>query len=410
MSANASIIRYCIALQQILDLQILQIFSTAVSQSAVSQSAGVTSASSLHAQTDTGGSDLSSVQFPVTALATVSSGCLSRRAHILMDSDSSITLVTARLANSINAPKIKSCKIIRGMQNSTVARSSHAVRLTLEPFSDSSNEPVIILAQVVDWITDMDPQDLSSLRNQPFLRGKHLADQELGRFGMVDILLSVVDTNRCIHDVSVSSPDRSTRAWQSIFGWVVGGQIRSFSDKSNCLKLASEDDRTDEVLQRFWEQEEVADSLLTYSKEDKHALELFHDTTVCSKSGRYIIQLPKKEPTMSLGESRGFAMKRYYQNKRLLTRKGQWTSFHKGLDEYRVLGHAELVPASEFSSPSSQVYYLPTHGIVKESSTTTKLRIVFDSSAKSSNNLSLNDILCPGPSLYPLITTDLIVT
>ena len=322
-----------------------------------------------------------------------------------MDSGSSITLVTARLANSINAPKIKSCKIIRGMQNSTVARSSHVVRLTLEPLSGSSNESVIVLAHVIDWITDIEPLDLSSLRNQPILRGKHLADPELGRFGMVDILLGVVDTNRCIHNVSVSSPDRSTRAWQSIFGWVVGGQIRSFSDKSNCLKLASEDDRTDEVLQRFWEQEEVADSLLTYSKEDKHALVLFHDTTVHSKSGRYIVQLPKKEPTMSLGESRSFALKRYYQNKRSLTHKGQWTSFHKGLDEYRVFGHAELVSASEFSSPSSQVYYLPTHGVVKESSTTTKLCIVFDGSAKSSNNLSLNDILCPGPSFYPLITT-----
>ena len=30
---------------------------------------------------------------------------------------------------------------------------------------------------------------------------------------------------------------------------------------------------------------------------------------------------------------------------------------------------------------------------------------MFDGSAKSSNNVSLNDILCPGPSLYPLITT-----
>ena len=50
---------------------------SAVSQSVVSQSAGVTSASTLLAQTDTGSSDLSSVQFPVTALATVSSGCLS---------------------------------------------------------------------------------------------------------------------------------------------------------------------------------------------------------------------------------------------------------------------------------------------------------------------------------------------
>ena len=128
---------------------------SAVSQSAVSQPAGVTSASSLHAQTDTGGSELSSVQFPVTALATVSLGCLSRRAHILMNSGSSVTFVTARLANSINVPKIKSSKIIRGMQNSTVTRSSLAMRVTLEPLSGSSNESVIVLAHVVNWITDI---------------------------------------------------------------------------------------------------------------------------------------------------------------------------------------------------------------------------------------------------------------
>ena len=121
---------------------------------------------------------------------------------------------------------------------------------------------------------------------------------------MVDVLLSVVDTNRCIHDISVSSPDRSTRARQSIFGWVMGGKIHSLSNSVGCLKLTSADDRTDAILLHFWEQEEVPDSSPTYSKEDGHALELFHDTTTRDESGRYIIQLPKKEPTLPLGGSR----------------------------------------------------------------------------------------------------------
>ena len=43
------------------------------------------------------------------------------------------------------------------------------------------------------------------------------------------------------------------------------------------------------------------------------------------------------------------------------------------------------------------------HGVVKETSSTTKLRIVFDGSAASSSGHSLNDVLLHGPSLYPLL-------
>ena len=129
-----------------------------------------------------------------------------------------------------------------------------------------------------------------------------------------------------MHDISVSTPDRSTRAWQSIFGWVVGGKIHSLSNSVGCLKLTSADDHTDA---RLWEQEEVPDSSPTYSKEDGHALELFHDTTTRDESGRYIVQLPKKEPTLPLGESRSTALKRYHQNKRSLLAKGSGLHFIK---------------------------------------------------------------------------------
>lgn len=45
------------------------------------------------------------------------------------------------------------------------------------------------------------------------------------------------------------------------------------------------------------------------------------------------------------------------------------------------------------------IFYLPHHGVTKPSSSTTKLRVVFDGSAKSTTNISLNDILHVGSTI-----------
>ena len=47
------------------------------------------------------------------------------------------------------------------------------------------------------------------------------------------------------------------------------------------------------------------------------------------------------------------------------------------------LKHAECVPEADMHKPSQETFYLPMHAVRKEESTTTKLRVVFDASAKS---------------------------
>ncbi|XP_043591766.1 uncharacterized protein LOC122571746 [Bombus pyrosoma] len=49
--------------------------------------------------------------------------------------------------------------------------------------------------------------------------------------------------------------------------------------------------------------------------------------------------------------------------------------------------------------PTNHGYYLPHHGVIKESSDTTKLWVVFDGSASSTTGVSLNDALHTGPKL-----------
>jgi hypothetical protein len=44
-------------------------------------------------------------------------------------------------------------------------------------------------------------------------------------------------------------------------------------------------------------------------------------------------------------------------------------------------------------------YYMPDHGVLKEDSLTTKLRVVFDASAPTTSGYSFNDLQRVGPAL-----------
>lgn len=58
------------------------------------------------------------------------------------------------------------------------------------------------------------------------------------------------------------------------------------------------------------------------------------------------------------------------------------------------MGHIEEVINHQEST--QRKFYLSNHPVLKASSLTTKLRVVYDASAKSTSGLSLNDVLMYG--------------
>lgn len=51
------------------------------------------------------------------------------------------------------------------------------------------------------------------------------------------------------------------------------------------------------------------------------------------------------------------------------------------------------------SNEFKQTYYLPHHAVLRESSTSTKCRVVFNAFSKTSRGLSLNDCMMVGPKI-----------
>jgi hypothetical protein len=84
------------------------------------------------------------------------------------------------------------------------------------------------------------------------------------------------------------------------------------------------------------------------------------------------------------------------------------------MQEYEELGHINQL--NEDASSVEERYYLPHHAVFKSSSSTTRIRVVFDVSCRSSNGLSLNDPgwggklqLCNNPGSLMLLSTGTVV-
>jgi len=80
--------------------------------------------------------------------------------------------------------------------------------------------------------------------------------------------------------------------------------------------------------------------------------------------------------------------------RRLETHPELKIQYHKFMTEYEDLGHMETVNSQEGRQTR---YFLPRRQVFKEKSSTTITQVVFEGGVKSSNGLSLNDILqvCP---------------
>ena len=75
-----------------------------------------------------------------------------------------------------------------------------------------------------------------------------------------------------------------------MFGWIVGGQTSNPTASSPCMKITSADASTDEILQRFWLQEELLNEPILH-QEDQQVLEKFQNTTTRDLQGRFSVSL-----------------------------------------------------------------------------------------------------------------------
>ncbi|XP_071648480.1 uncharacterized protein [Temnothorax longispinosus] len=127
----------------------------------------------------------------------------------------------------------------------------------------------------------------------------------------------------------------------------------------------------------------------------------FAKTYKRNEEGRFVVSLPtKKEQLRKLGDSRYLAIQQLKNLKRKFARQPQLKEdYMKFMRKYLNLGHMREVPENSARWNIQPQYYMPHHCVIKESSATTKLRVVFNASSKTTTGILLNDALMAGPVL-----------
>lgn len=228
-----------------------------------------------------------------------------------------------------------------------------------------------------------------------------LADPNFFEMGPIDVIIGAEFYMELLKEERRRATDDGPTLQDTVFGWIVSGRIPEGPAASYSLVHVCSTAEIQDQLSRFWEVE-TCQSASTLSVEESACEEFFDRTTYRNDEGRYVVTLPKNERLIQqLGDSRSTAIKRFLGVERRFAMnpelKKQYAEFMR---EYLAMGHMREVSEEDTSVPS---YYLPHHAVLKPDSTTTKLRVVFDASCKTSTGVSLNDALMVGPVVQDMI-------
>ena len=156
------------------------------------------------------------------------------------------------------------------------------------------------------------------------------------------------------------------------------------------------EENLNEQLSHFWKLESIGVLPDENSVQDKF------EETVTFTGKRYEVQLPWKEGHPMLPDNFDLsAAHLHHLVRKLQTDKDLLREYDELIRNQVALEIVEEVPAN--SNPATwKVHYIPHHPVIRRDKETTKVRIVYDASARKSGP-SLNDCLHSGPSLIPKI-------
>ncbi|XP_059047425.1 uncharacterized protein LOC131842876 [Achroia grisella] len=306
----------------------------------------------------------------------------------LLDQGSQISLITENAAQRLGLPRRHFDGTISGV-GTLSNKCKGKINLQCKSIHDdyTFNTDVLIMPKMINHLPNnsFDTAHYKHINNLP------LADPEFNISKPIDVLLDAKIYSEIIMNGLVKGSPQEPIAQQTKMGWILSGNI---TPSFNCHVVIN----NIEDIANYWEIEDIPSDteVKNLTQQDRFCENLFMTTTRRLPSGRYEVRLPMKEGFESkLGDSKPQAVAQFkQQEKRFQNDDTLYDNYKRFIDEYINMGHMKkCVTKTKVSC------ILPHHGVIKNDSTTTKLRVVFNGSSKTTSGFSLNDLMECGPKL-----------
>ena len=317
----------------------------------------------------------------------------------ILDSASQINLITCQLTNRPRLKCNSTYSTISGIGDGSIVISKSA---DIEVKSCNGSFETSFTAMVVPSITSYQPSINLSVPEWKIPDNIRLADPSFDKCSRIDILIGAELFFELMSVGQIKLAHNLPLLQKTLFGWVVAGKglhsQHSWSLTISQKHQHQEEENLSSIIKNFWEVENNFICNEHINNEDEYCEQHFTAHTIRLSSGAYSVRLPPKEclGIASLGDSYQRALQRFHSLERKFKKypeiKAQYSDF---MSEYLSLNHMSTLS----QQVASKQYFLPHHCVLKLDSTSTKLRVVFDGSAKTSSGLSLNDVLCSGPTI-----------
>nr|XP_049464908.1 uncharacterized protein LOC125907331 [Anopheles coluzzii] len=328
---------------------------------------------------------------------------VSHPARAVLDSGAQSNFITGRMAQFLELPRKLINLPLSGIGGSTRSNVRHSIETTIHSRCSSYAASLELL--VLPKLSADLPTQQIDISHWKIPETCILADPSFNRPGTIDIILGATHFYEILRIGRLSLGDSMPTLQETEFSWVVSGTITEPMSPVMCA-VATHTNELGNLMEQCFTTEGLSNTP-SWSSEERACEDHDTATTTREEDGRYMVQLPRKPEMIGKpGNSTTIALRRFLALERRLQREPETQrAYVDFMDEYLRFSHTSKVAAS---SKNDESFYLPHHPAFKTDSTTTKCRVVFDASSKSSTGVSLNDTLMVGPTIQQDATSILL--